>query len=286
MSTVLGIELEHAEPYFATARERYQIRQRRLAGQEWPWTDDEIFQKYRFCNVHREHDKTTEWFRDHIRTPMSNFHPLQLVEATLIFRWFNRIETGQEVIDLLLFGWNTDEARRRLTGVQPIVTGAFMIKSPTGLTKLEGLLQEIDNALDELPYFVSRWGDSLEDATKDLASIRSLGPFLAYEIVTDLRWTPVLSGANDIMTWGNVGPGCRKGLGFVADDNPWHWNLTKRGRAEMLEVMRVLLELSRNPEYWPLDWPTWEMREVEHWACEYAKYCRGVNGERLKRRYR
>jgi len=38
--------------------------------------------------------------------------------------WFCRIETGERIKDLLLNGWSTQEARRRLTGVRPLVTGA------------------------------------------------------------------------------------------------------------------------------------------------------------------
>jgi hypothetical protein len=64
--------------------------------------------------------------------------------------------------------------------------------------------------------------------------------------------------------------------------------------------MRELLELSRAPRYWPqkvagdaygcdgygLDdvtctgpWPRWEMRECEHWLCEFDKINRVLNGE-------
>jgi hypothetical protein len=38
--------------------------------------------------------------------------------------WFCRMETGERIKDLLLNGWNTQEARRRLAGVRPLVTGA------------------------------------------------------------------------------------------------------------------------------------------------------------------
>ena len=50
--------------------------------------------------------------------------------------------------------------------------------------------------------------------------------------------------------------------------------------------MRDLLKMSRDPQYWPEDWTPWEMREVEHWLCEYAKYQQAVQGVTLKRRFR
>ena len=59
-----------------------------------------------------------------------------VVEATVIFRWFNLIGTGERVKDLLLTGWDSAEARRRLTGVTPLVTGAYQIKNNNRMTKL------------------------------------------------------------------------------------------------------------------------------------------------------
>ena len=51
----------------------------------------------------------------------------------------------------------------------------------------------------------------------------------------------------------------------------------------MLELMRELLAVA--PSYWPADFAPWEMREVEHWCCEYDKYRRAKSGLDLKRRY-
>jgi hypothetical protein len=36
-----------------------------------PWTDDPILQEFKFCQVFREDDRTTRWFRTHIREPLS-----------------------------------------------------------------------------------------------------------------------------------------------------------------------------------------------------------------------
>ena len=53
----------------------------------------------------------------------------------------------------------------------------------------------------------------------------------------------------------------------------------------MRDLMQELLTMSQHEDYWPQDWMPWEMREVEHWSCEFAKYENGRGGERLKRRY-
>ena len=61
------LKLTNADGFFATARERERIRQLRAAGQPGPWTTDSVFRTGRFCNVHREHDKTTQWFHQEVR---------------------------------------------------------------------------------------------------------------------------------------------------------------------------------------------------------------------------
>ena len=128
-------ELTHADKFFTTARDRFHIRLRREANEPPPWTEDLIFREWKFCNVHREHDKTTIWFRENIRDPLKDDAP-NVTQATTIFRWFNRIETGEIIKDLLLNGWDTEECRRRLKDVHPILTGAYKIGSPKVLNKL------------------------------------------------------------------------------------------------------------------------------------------------------
>lgn len=238
------------------------------------------------------------WFRENIREPLSiraressrSVADLtRVVEATLIFRWFNRISTGQYIKDLLLNGWNTEEARDRLTGVTPIVTGAYIIKAGDGMSKLEGILQCIDLARPKLPSMVNAWefagGASLEGAWMDLKSLHYMGGFMAYEVVTDLRWTPVLEKAPDIMTWGNLGPGAIRGMSWVVHNNPYAFANSGKMQREMLKMMADLLELSKLEEFWPQSWPHWEMHEVEMWLCEHAKYMAAYNGVPQKRRY-
>lgn len=292
------ITAAHAAPFFAMARERYRIKLRRDAGQKPPWTEDEVFRDWRFCNIFREDDRTTIWFRENVREPLSELARsyafsktreliyLRIIEATVAFRAFNRIETGEIVKDLLLDGWNSDEAHERLKDVRPIVTGAYMIKSPTGLNKLNGILENIDGVFEGLPRLVSLWMFSLEESWKDLKQLPGLGPFTAYEVITDLRWTPVLEHAVDKMHWTNAGPGCAHGLGTILGDRKQFNKNSREEQKEMLDMMRVLLEISQENKNWSADWPPWEMREVEHTLCEYDKYVRAWDGEQLKRRYK
>lgn len=274
------------EQYFALARERYQIRERRLAGQPFPWSDMEVYQKYNLCNVHREHDKTTMWFDKNVRSQLTG---QKVIEATLIFRWFNRIETGEIIKHLLLEGWDSREARILLEDVRPVVTGAYMIKTVTGLNKLEGALSAIDDALPILDKFAGKWAPTIQGMHQQLMNVNYLGGFMAYEVVSDLRWTDVLQNAPDIMSWANAGPGCVRGLSRIVHGEPRgiFARNSQKSQDDMVEYMQILLEKSQEEKYWPQDWRPWEMREVEHWLCEYSKITGYLeDGKEPKRVYR
>ncbi len=275
--------MKHAGEFFAWAREREAIRRRRAAGQPWPWTDDPALRDYRITNVFREYDKTTTWFREHVRSKLGG---LAVVEAVVAFRWFNRIETGARVLDLLLHGWDASEARRRLTGIEPVVTGAYVIKTPDGRSKLEGVLWCIESARARLPMLVPTPATSRRQVWGSLQAIPYVGVFMAGEIVEDLTHTDVLREATDIDTWVAAGPGCARGLGWVVRDDPRTYNYNNRtDQAEMCAAMQELLRLSRSETYWPQAWDRWRLHSAEFWACEVDKIRRARNGERPKRRY-
>ena len=135
--------------FFAYARARYQLMLDKEADFSRPWTEDPILQQFRFCNVFREDDKTTKWFRTHVREP--HRHAPRILKATTIFRWFNRITTGEQLISHdLLWNWDSQLARVTLDHLHPLVTGAFMVKTPAKMNKLEGLIWCIEQFLETL----------------------------------------------------------------------------------------------------------------------------------------
>lgn len=299
---------EMVSRFFAFARERHSIYLKRQDNHSWPWTDDPILQQYKFTNVFREFDRTTEWFRQNVRDILRN-QPEALL-ATVLFRWFNRTETGEVIFNQPnLFSnetpWETflrtgettvmRHALRSAFPRGPYVTGAYMIRSPTGMEKLDGLLQTCRQF-----YWDSKWHAkankmlmlrdtdpmSIETFTRWLQAFPNMGPFLAYEVACDLHYTALLDRAPDIMTWANLGPGAKRGVNRINVSR----NLTPRKPKDVwggrrmpaegyLRVMRDLLEISQDPGYWPTHWRAWDMRTVEHTLCEFDKYCRASGGE-------
>lgn len=320
--------------FFSYARERHSIYLRRQAGlPRADWTQDKILQEYRFCNIFRELDTTTIWLREHVRDPLRSKPEVLL--AVVLFRWFNRIKTGEAIFqqtDLigcvngctawesaLNFEHTADLKRAILSycGKGPYVTGSYIIKTRDGMDKLSGVLWCIKNFMTaSVPFHTGttqgnnnwlqaakqllEWKDerphTLEHVWKWLLKFPYLGDFMAYEIVTDLRYTDLLCNAPDIMTWANPGPGAMRGLNRIHGRD-----LDKKlPKTHYIKEMQDLLVFSQLPTMWPqythdeistgsytLDksslglglFPMWDMRTVEHTLCEFDKYQRVLLGQ-------
>ena len=333
---MLQLNEQAVEEFFFNARERHAIYLRRRAGLPRPWTTDAVMGQYRITNVYRELDKTTRWFREHVRDPLRDKPEVLL--ATVLFRWFNTIRTGETLFQQTVLGsgktpWelylaNGDiEPMRLALRAQgaPWVTGAYMIRSPEGMDKLNGILHSFDafakGHAKFHDYMNMSWrgvasscldenmsGITLEDVWLWLKQFYGQGAFLAYEVVTDLRFTALLDKAPDIMTWANPGPGALRGANLLLGrmERGRKGRLDKSSVPEAHEVMRQLLELSKDIRFWPQeqedgsspavaskhlqqigdvlttykvgDWPSWEMREPEMQLCEHTKIVRTRHG--------
>lgn len=275
--------MRNAVDFFAFATERERIRIKKESGEPWPWTTDPVLQRGFFCNVFREDDKVTRWFRenirDHVRGPAA-------VMACCAFRWFNRISSG-EILKPFLLGqerWDYVTIAERLKAQKKVLGGAYLILSPAGMSKVDGLLWCIRHVQDRAESF-SRINRSIQEMHSALMELPFVGPFMAYEFATDLTHTDVLRDAQDKMSWACPGPGCTHGLGRVVADDRKHFSYKSR-TARKIELMQNLLLMSRQRALWPWPEKPWTMREVEHVLCEYHKYKTAQYGDRLKRNYK
>ena len=257
------------EEFFKWIVDRTRIQQKKDRGDPWPWTEDPIFREYKFTNAFRERDKTTVWFRENIRNPLK-LEP-EVYMATVIFRWFNLIETGETLLKHNLhIDWDPEKAYTAIVPQKQWITGAYMVKSPTAMNKVRGVCQTITTLWNDRQNFIDRcpWS-SLQKMTNFLEGYQFLGPFLAYELSTDLRHTYIGSSAADINEWANAGPGAMRGLNRIHGRD---LNYTSK-RHDWCEEMRDLLEghhiyiavlFGEDIDL--------EMRDIEHSLCEFDKY--------------
>lgn len=194
-------------------REREQIRLRRAAGQSPPWTDDVVLKTWRFCCVDRQDDRETRWIQRHIVEPHRDSPSLWL--NLVVARFVNWSPT---LAKLGYFDdWDSDRFERVVGGATgKVYTGAYMVPAgPAGVPKHVYLARHVFGELwrtrDERPAggaSCSAWSGFLRRAPL-------VGDFLRNQIITDLKYTSVLSEAPDWATFFLPGPGTQRGLNRV-----------------------------------------------------------------------
>lgn len=276
------------QPLINFMKERHAIYLRRAEGKPWPWTKDKILQEGRFCNVFRELDTVTIWIRKNIREPYANHEHLWFMIC--IARYINWPGTLRQLIDTPK-AWPSREdyfqpcnvtkaLEERANWEEKVYTGAYMIRAESDPNK-EWYSWSKHKYIAEI-VLGRLWEDRQElrkriEGATTLKEVHSLfenpryigwGPFMAYEVVTDLRHTRYLRNASDICAWANAGPGALRGL------NRLHGRSlnTKISPRQANEEMRELLDIVS--KRWRKGRPQLEMRDIEHSLCEVDKYLR------------
>jgi len=230
--------MKHFESFINFIQERESIRLKRLSGKPSPWTSDPILQKWRFTNIRREDDRTTIWIKNNLRDPLSD-SPL-LIPVMTAARLINRIQTLDLIKPFLLKkGWSAEclpTLKLIAKSGEPITNSAYMVTTPEGMDKAEGLnfmISKVQNSP------LGRRTDYPDLATmhNQLTQFPRIGSFLAAQIVCDCkqvrRYGPV--EMSDWWTFASSGPGSRRGLNRVLgrpvdapwDEAEWHAEILK-----------------------------------------------------------
>lgn len=296
----------------AFMKARHDIYLARKAGKPGPWTADPVLRDGRFCNIFRELDTVTIWIDQNIRQPYADHPHLWFMLA--IARYINWPDTLRYLMDEAEPGtWPSEEGFEpaKLTKAledyaaagNKVYTGAYMIRAESDPSKewyswskhryiaeiVLGRLwedrKEWQRMLETTPG-VLRAFNRLETVWEKFQQHRYIGwgPFMAYEVVTDLRHTRYLRNAPDIYTWANAGPGAIRGLNRLYGRNLEAKPRPEQTNQEMFELMKELNDLDEpgfNATFGePCDVnPRFEMRDIEHVLCEADKYERVRLGE-------
>lgn len=190
-------------------KERHGIYVARKAGKPKPWTDDQILQSYRFCNVRRMNDKVSQWLLKEWYTPHHG-HFNMLVAATLA-----RQLNNPESLAALGFPLQWDPARaeeilnkRAAAGLKNF-SGAYMITGTLGGTKVQQVVHKVVTPIYEHRPVID--STSMEASVNSLLPCAGFSTFIAGQVVADLRWG--MNGTwEDKLLWAPIGPGSRRGM--------------------------------------------------------------------------
>jgi hypothetical protein len=269
------------EPLFYWVREREAIRIRKDSGLPYPWTNDPVLLSERFCNVRREDDTGTVWIREHIRSRFAGYPFLWLMLC--IARQINWPDTLSELIDegTWPFDANFSPAsmtvvlnRRKASG-DKVYTGAYMISAPhdKGADKQAYICEQAIGQLWQRRREFAANNDrvaTLESVHSQLTETKGWGMFMAYQAVVDMRFTPLLSNAPDVLTWAAAGPGTLRGLNRIYGREL----KAPLSQAQALTEMRLIYAIVQQETGVSVDFS-----DIPNILCETDKYLRVKLGE-------
>jgi hypothetical protein len=272
--------------FVAVMHEREAIRLRRVQGLPRPWTTDPILHTYRFCNIRREDDAVTRWISDHWRAPHQDDPDLWF--AMVIARFVNWPDTLTELgypvpwdPGHFLAVMNARKARGEVC-----FGPAYNISNGGSTTpKAEHLVEKVFGPLWREPLtrkkLRPRDDDSLLSFYGRLKQMHGFESFMAAQVVADLKYVSPLKQARDWQTFAAPGPGSKRGLNRVLgrpvdapwrDDTVWHDQL-------------LLFRTNIAPLFADADLDLSHAQDTQNMLCEFDKYDKAREGQRLKRRY-
>ena len=292
-------------PYYEWIVERHEMYRKRALGEPYPWSKDNILNKYKFTNPFRENDAVTIWMRE-------SFRPIYDEEATLqnniinaaLFRMVGTTEFAGDFLQH--HGWITPHRfdpksikhiiQIRLAKKQKCFTGAYIvtnqgIKAPKSQVVIDNFITPLWESLNlTLPVTNPHTFNCKRTLHHSLSQFRGFGGggFMAYEVVCDALHTPayvekhggfvdMTKYSNDRYRWSNAGPGAIRGLNRIFELP----HKARMSQKEALVGMRHIIghkylahDIAKEKGYKPIEFKHIDMRCIEHSLCEFDKYMR------------
>ena len=263
-----GLVIEDpVKSFFDYCKERENIRVKREAGENFPWSDDIIFQKGRFLNVFREDDKVSRSILK-FAEPLKNDLPL-LIQAIFFGRWCNRKDTLEELSyeDLS----DPKKLKSKLVELEqwenynayPVQDVIWNNNHFSRIDTATTLFYEIKN---ELVNIILDSNQNVITATNDINKLfRMENDFPIFMALIDIAWfrNDVIPMSSEVPT----GIGAQPYLDRLED---------YLGLDSHQDVATKMMSLQK--EYWPNAKREFYPIDIEYQSCECRKYFSYVNG--------
>jgi hypothetical protein len=295
----LEVQQENLNLFFETMKERQLIWKRRFIDKkERPWTENKIFQEYKFTNVYRELDRNSQWLIKNIILDDS-LDLKNMVWKMMVFRYFNHPETFmlKTSNDIPNYNEYNEEdftnfiAEVRQAGINPFTT-AYLIYSGSGVGckrddyYTKKAIPMLYDKLDEIIQ-VAGTAERPEEIIACLNKLPGVSNFIAHEFYQDFTYVDRYTNKHlmkfDQNDYTNVGPGASLGIRLIFP------NLTykeqKSGIYKLKEMAEEKLKSVVVDEKFPfLYWDKSKreyyigeecnitLHQIEMWLCEFQKY--------------
>ncbi len=287
------------DTYWRFAAERHRVFLRRCRGEAPPWTSDPILQRHKFTNAYRAADRTSQYLLKKV-IYKGDQSPAEVFFRTLLFKFFNRVETWELLQrELGEVRWATFALERydkvlcrSMARGDKIYSAAYIMPAAervSGVRKHVTHLRLLERMMEEgLPDRLLR-ARSMKEAFESLRVYPMMGNFLAYQYVTDLNYSSHLAFSE--MEFVVPGPGARDGIRKCFDS---------LGGASEADIIRLVAERqsdefeARGIEFQGLWGRPLQLIDCQNLFCEVDKYARlfhpdvaGISGRvRIKQMFR
>lgn len=252
------------------------------------WTRDPILAEYKFTNVRRDWDYTSQWLIQHWYEPLGDSPVCGMVAA--FARFFPYVPT-LEAVGFPKLGADFkpetnvrrwfDSSRKILAERQDrgikIFSSAYIIGGIGSMRKSDWVIKKFLTPILDDGCLFKAW-DHAGTLHAKLTEFSGWGDFMTQEVILDLMKTFVLKDIEkaERREYGWAGPGAIRGLNRVFGRDV-HESL-HRNTAQL--EMKMLWEYLKNGEQLNNSLRrVLTVHDVEFNLCEFDKYCRALLGE-------
>ncbi len=267
--------------YWYFACERQNIFWKKLKGEKYPWTNDDILREYKFCNSYRVNDRVSQYLLKNVIYNGKKYSKEDMLFRIILFKLFNKESTWELLIknfkDITLDSFKMEEYSKVLTKAKNEGIKLYNDAYISCATKAFGYNFKHDNHLALLhKMFLEDFvqdkiikSKSMEEAFNILRSYPLIGNFMAYQLVTDINYSEVVDFREDEFTV--AGPGSIRGIRkcFIDRDGLSYEDIIRyMYENQDKEFKRLGLDFKRIGNR-PL-----ELIDCQNIFCELDKYCR------------
>mmetsp|Transcript_9731 Transcript_9731/g.33628 ORF Transcript_9731/g.33628 Transcript_9731/m.33628 type:complete len:412 (+) Transcript_9731:68-1303(+) len=287
LPAALRTSADDVAAFYRFVHARQEMWRRRQSGDS-PWTTDALLAYYKFCNIYRELDRGTVYFRGSVERrkrvlPAAGAHLLRdVLWGSLVYRLLNRMESFQS--------WkeggglpNEHEwpcfleylAAQRAEG-RVIFSNAHQTM---GFDRYASTMAKVRKTLQKLTDAVWAARSSAERVFKILLRYENVGPFFAWQVTCDLLETAgVLDCDED--DWCQLGPGALRGLKRVFAHAPPATCAVNLDRARLLTSLHSAAFIALDCSFSYVGDRRLTLKNIEHALCEFEKYRNNMIGGR------
>lgn len=284
--------------YWYFAYERQNIFNKKYSGESLPWTNDKIFQNYKFCNSYRVNDRVSQYLLKNIIYNGTKYSKEDTIFRIILFKLFNKESTWELLINhfknITLSNFDFNEYSKVLSDSKEKGIKIYNDAYISCANKAFGYDKKHDNHLalinkmfkiDKMQNKIIKC-NNMEEAFNIIKKYPLIGNFMAYQLVTDINYSDVVDWKEDEFTV--AGPGSIRGIRkcFIDKGNMTDEDIIKYMYNHQDEEFKRL-----NYNFVGIKNRKLQLIDCQNIFCELDKYCREAlpnlisNRTKIKKKY-